>query len=164
MEDPDGKDQRPERTGVIVGKKELYFDQAERMFCKGARASTKSAGYCRYPQKTLYEWKAAGDWGNQKKAHLASQRNVADIMRDRLAEKIRALDGPSFTAGDADEIAKIASTIDRLERNAYDLRAAGVEVMTRFGKYLRSQTDDAAMLQDMGKHIQGFFEYLETNG
>jgi hypothetical protein len=148
---------------VIVGKKEIYYDQAEKMFVEGGQSIDRISGILPVSAKTLYDWKAAGDWGTRKKAHLASRRNVADILRDRLGDKISGLDGMHFSASDADEIAKIAATIDRIERNAYDLRAAGVEVMTRFGKYLRSQTDDAGMLQDISKHIQGFFEYLEVN-
>ncbi len=147
-----------------MGKKELYYDQAERMFVQGGQSIEKISGILPVSMKTLYEWKAAGDWGKRKAAHLASRRNVADILSDRLAEKISALDGVRFSAADADEIAKIAATIDRIRKNAYDLRAAGVEVMTHFGKYLRSQIDDAGYLQDISKHIQGFFEYLEING
>jgi len=146
-----------------VSKREIYYDQAEALFVKSGHSIERISQLLPVSAKTLYEWRQYGDWTTQKKAHLASKRNVADILRDRLAEKIAALESGNFSAGDVDEIAKISATIDRMERNAYDLKAAGVEVMGRFGKYLRATIKDPNHLQEISRHIQGFFEWLETN-
>jgi len=144
-----------------MSKREIYYDQAEGLYVKGGHTIEGISQILPVSAKTLYEWRQYGDWATQKRAHLASKRNVADILRARLAEKIGELETGDFTAGDVDEIAKISATIDRIERQAYDLRAAGVEVMTRFGKYLRAHVEDVGQLQEMSKHIQGFFEWLE---
>lgn len=148
-----------------MSKKEVYYDQAEGLYVTGGHTIERISQILPVSDKTLYGWRQQGDWATQKKAHLASKRNVADILRERLAEKIGALEsGGNFTAGDVDEIAKIASTIDRIERSAYDLSAAAVEVMTRFGKYLRANVKEASQLQEISRHIQGFFEWLEGHG
>ena len=147
-----------------MGKKELYYDQAERLFCEGGHPIERIAELLPVSAKTLYGWKKLGDWGRRRKAHLASRRNVADILRQRLEEKIAEIEGRGFTAGDADEIAKISATIDRIEKSAYDLRAASVEVMERFGKYLRGSVKDTNELQQISRYIQGFFTWLETYG
>lgn len=146
-----------------MSKKQLYYDQAEGLYVTGGHTVEKISQILPVSAKTLYQWRQHGDWTTQRKAHLASKRNVADILRERLSEKIGDLESGRFTAGDVDEIAKIASTIDRIERSAYDLRAAGVEVMTRFGKYLRANIKDSGQLQEISRHIQGFFEYLEQH-
>jgi len=147
-----------------VSKKELYYDQAERLYVQGGHSIEKIGQILPVSVKTLYQWKSHGDWGTRKRAHLASRRNVADILRDRLEEKIGEVDGRTFTAADADEISKISATIDRIEKSAYDLRAVSVEVMQRFGKYLRANLKDGNELQRISKYIQGFFEWLEVNG
>jgi len=146
-----------------MSKKELYYDQAEGLYVTGGHSIEKISEILPVSDKTLYQWRQDGDWATQRKAHLASKRNVADILRERLSEKIGQLESGNFTAGDVDEISKIAATIDRIERSAYDLRAAGVEVMTRFGKYLRANIKDVGQLQEISRHIQGFFEWLEGN-
>ena len=147
-----------------MGKRELYYDQAERLFCEGGHTIERISQILPVSGKTLYEWKKYGDWGTRKRAHLASRRNVADILRHRLEEKIGELEGQSFTAADADEIAKISATIDRIERSAYDLRTAGVEVMERFGRYLRAYIKDVNEIQQVSRYIQGFFAWLEVYG
>ena len=147
-----------------MSKKELYYDQAERLYVQGGHSIEKIGQLLPVSVKTLYQWKQYGDWGTRKRAHLASRRNVADILRDRLEEKIGEMDGRTFTAADADEISKISATIDRIEKSAYDLRAVSVEVMQRFGKYLRANLKDGNELQRISKYIQGFFEWLEANG
>lgn len=146
-----------------MSKREIYYDQAEALYVQSGHSIERIAELLPVSAKTLYEWRQYGDWPTQRKAHLASRRNVADILRERLAEKIANLETGLFSAGDVDEIAKIAATIDRMEKNAYDLKAAGVEVMGRFGKYLRSVIKDPGQLQEMSRHIQGFFEWLEAN-
>jgi len=147
-----------------LGKKELYYDQAERLYVQGGHSIERISQILPVSAKTLYEWKKYGDWGTRKRAHLASRRNVADILRQRLEEKIGEFEGKTFTSGDADEISKISATIDRIEKSAYDLRAVSVEVMERFGKYLRANLKDTNELQRISKYIQGFFEWLELNG
>ena len=147
-----------------MSKKELYYDQAERLYVQGGHSIERVSQILPVSAKSLYQWKQYGDWGTRKRAHLASRRNVADILRQRLEEKIGEFEGKTFTAADADEISKISATIDRIEKNAYDLRAVSVEVMERFGKYLRANLKDANELQRISKHIQGFFEWLEANG
>lgn len=147
-----------------MAKQEIYYDQAEKLYVQGGRSIEHIASTLPVSAKTLYQWKKKGDWATRKRAYLASRRNVADILRERLEEKIAGLEGSRFTSADADEIAKISATIDRIERSAYDLRSAAVEVMERFGKYLRSRIQDANDLQQISRHIQGFFEWLEING
>lgn len=147
-----------------MGKKELYYDQAERLYVQGGHSIERISQILPVSAKSLYQWKQYGDWGTRKRAHLASRRNVADILRQRLEEKIGEFEGRTFTAADADEISKISATIDRIEKSAYDLRAVSVEVMERFGKYLRANLKDTNELQRISKYIQGFFEWLETNG
>ena len=147
-----------------MAKKEIYYDQAEKLFVDGGHPIERVSEILPVSKKTLYQWKQQGDWGNRKKAHLASRRNVADILRQRLEEKIGEIDGRSFTSGDADEISKIMATITRMEKDAYDLRTAAVEVMERFGRYLRAHGKDPSELQQISRHIQGFFEWLEANG
>ena len=147
-----------------MSKKELYYDQAERLYVQGGHSIERVSQILPVSAKTLYQWTQYGDWGTRKRAHLASRRNVADILRQRLEEKIGEFEGKTFTAADADEISKISATIDRIEKSAYDLRAVSVEVMDRFGKYLRANLKDTNELQRISKYIQGFFEWLEING
>ena len=142
-------------------KRDLYYDQAEKLFCEAHKSIEQIAEILPVTAKTLYEWKQYGDWTTRKKAYLASRRNVADILREKLEEKIGLLDGSGITAADTDEIAKIAATIDRMERQAYDLRTVAVEVMERFGRYLRASIQDPGELKTISGHIQGFFEWLE---
>jgi hypothetical protein len=148
-----------------MAKQELYYDQAEKLFINGGHSLERIAEVLPVSAKTLYQWKKKGDWGNRKRAHLASHRNVGEILRQRLEDKIAEIDGRGFSPGDADEISKITASIARIERSDYDLKAASVEIMARFGKYLRKRGDiDAGELQQIGKYIQGFFEWLEING
>ena len=62
-----------------------------------------------------------------------------------------------------DEITKIIVLIDRLGGQAWDMRAASLEVMDRFSDFLRGYVQDQDELKRISFRVQEFFRKLEDD-
>lgn len=143
-----------------MGKEAIYYDEAERLYTYG-RTLEEIAGILPVSIASLSRWKRKGDWETKRKAALASTRTVAESLREVLLSKIKGiLAEGNLSAGQADEIAKISATIERMERGSYNFLAAAVEVMRRYTDWAKRnlQEDD---IKRLAGWIQDWFREIE---
>ncbi len=60
-----------------------------------------------------------------------------------------------------EELTKIVTLIDRLCSQGLDIRAAALEVMDRFGDFLRGWVTDQEELKRISQRVDEFFKQLE---
>jgi len=143
-----------------VSKESTYYDEAERLYTFG-RTLQEIAGLLPVSIASLSRWKTKGDWETKRKAALASNRTVAESLREVLRGKVEGiLAKGDISASQTDEIAKILAAIDRMERGSYNFLAAAVEVMRRFTEWLRKETGPEER-ELVGKWIQAWFKAIE---
>ncbi len=137
-------------------KESTYYDEAERLYTFG-RTFEEIAGILPVSVASLSRWCSKGDWKTKRKAALSSTRTVAESLREVLQMKVNSiLTAGTLDRSQADEIAKISATIERMERGSYDFLGAAVEVMRRFSDWLRPncRPDERQLIS---KKIQEWF-------
>jgi hypothetical protein len=63
-----------------------------------------------------------------------------------------------------EELTKIITLMDRLCSQGWNIRAAALEVMDRFGDFLRRWVGDPEELKRISLRMQEFFHRLEEEG
>lgn len=106
-------------------------------------------------------WAALGHWDQRRKAWLSDARGAAASLREVLGQKVEAIlaTGDLDKAG-ADELAKIAGALAKLEGSSYDLRAAAVEVIERLAKFTASRETDVERREWLSDLLDAFFAAL----
>jgi hypothetical protein len=146
-----------------LGKERLYYEEARRLFLAGHSLKRIQESL---PEKvsstTLSKWRGKGGWDKEFAAVLANRREVGEILRETLIEKIRAIrETRELNAADFDAVAKATVSIERLERGAYDLRTAALGVMAAFTAWLKQQDLGAGELAAVGERLRAWFKSLE---
>ena len=93
-----------------------------------------------------------------------SPRWLGEALKGILREKT----GNLLVRGDLkpqelDELTKIITLIDRLCSQGLDIRAAALEVMGRFGDFLRGWVTDQEERQRIMQRVEEFFRQLEED-
>ncbi|MCX5891946.1 MAG: hypothetical protein NTW80_03075, partial [Deltaproteobacteria bacterium] len=114
--------------------------------------------------QTLKRWHSEGQWEEKRRLVPVSPRWLGEALKGILREKT----GNLLAKGDLkppelDELSKIITLIDRLCSQGLDIRAAALEVMDRFGEFLRSLVDQEE-LQRISHRVEEFFRKLEDDG
>jgi hypothetical protein len=111
--------------------------------------------------------------GRQRLAALAARgtppagdpRGAAARLRRVLERKVERLTaGGDLDRRQAEELAKIASALARLEGAGYDLRAAAVEVMGRFASFVARREKDPGLCLRLADLMESFLAGLEGEG
>lgn len=99
-------------------------------------------------------------WG----AGLAEPRGAAARLRQVLRTKVERITSSSpddMNHKQCDEIAKIASALDKLERAGLDLRLAGCEVIGRLAAFVAASEPDPERRSWLAGVLTGFLNKLE---
>ncbi len=83
------------------------------------------------------------------------------ILRERTGNLLVRGD---LKSQELDELSKIITLIDRLCSQGMDIRAAALEVMDRFGDFLRGWVTDQEELKRISQRVDEFFRQLEDEG
>lgn len=143
-----------------MSKEEVYYEEARRLYLTG-KTLQQIAEFMPVSYASLSAWKRKGDWGAEKAAQV-NVRSVADTLRAVLEAKVNKIVAKGdLDRAEADEIAKIAATIERLGQSTYSLRSAAVEVMRHFTAWAKGQLTDRAEAQRLAELVQNWFRELE---
>jgi hypothetical protein len=151
------------RKSKRKGKRELYFEEAQSLFLAG-RELAEIVRLLPVALQTLKRWHVEGQWEEKRRQVPVSPRWLAEALKGILREKT----GNLLAKGDLkpqelDELTKIITLIDRLCSQGLDIRAAALEVMDRFGDFLRSWVTDQEELKRMTGRVDEFFRQLEED-
>lgn len=147
-----------------LGKKELYLEAAQSLFLAGKELA-EIAGLLPVALQTLKRWHQEGQWEEKRRQVPVSPRWLGEALKGLLREKT----GNLLIKGDLkpqelDELTKIITLIDRLCSQGLDIRAAALEVMDRFGDFLRRGVTDQEELKRISQRVDEFFRQLEEDG
>jgi len=147
-------------------KEEAYFPEAERLYIK-ENLTIKQIIASGIPvcENTLYDWKKKGGWEEKRRAHLASPRDLAALMRASLDIYLKTLEEQAqkgvLDHATFDGISKAVAAIKAVERQGADIRMMSVEVMRHYTDFLNAQEIPAGELQLHGERIRAYFQSLE---
>jgi len=152
------------RKKARPGKRELYCEEAQSLFLAG-KTLEEIAEYFPVAFKTLKAWQEEGQWEEKRRQVPVSPRWLGEALKGLLREKA----GKLLVKGDLkpqelEEITRIITVMDRLCSQGWDLRAAALEVMDRFGDFLRGWVTDPEELKRISQRMQEFFRRLEEEG
>ena len=145
-------------------KRELYFEDARSLFLAGKELE-EIAALLPVALQTLRSWHVEGQWEEKRRQVPVSPRWLGEALKGILREKT----GNLLVRGDLkpqelDELSKIVTLIDRLGSQGVDIRAAALEVMDRFGDFLRGGVTDQEELKRISQRVDEFFRQLEDDG
>jgi len=146
------------------GKRELYFEDAQSLFLAGKELE-EIAGLLPVALQTLKRWHQEGQWEEKRRQVPVSPRWLGEALKGILREKTgNLLIRGDLKSQELDEVAKIITLIDRLCSQGLDIRAAALEVMDRFGDFLRGGVTNQEELKRISQRVDEFFRQLEEDG
>jgi len=147
-----------------TGKRELYLEEAQSLYLAG-KSLKEIQEIFPVALTTLQRWRREGQWDEKKLQVRVSPRWLGEALKGLLREKTgRLLIQGELKPQELDELTKIITLIDRLCSQGFDLKAASLEVMDRFRKFLQGWVTDPEELKIFTARIQEFFRNLEHEG
>lgn len=118
---------------------------------------------------TLGRWVAAGGWQEQRAAANITRPELVNKLLhtiDRLIEQVNTSDDPEAMAGLGDKLAKLSTTIERLDKKASIVDV--IEVFMAFSKWMqfRMSFDDGItpeLLKTINKYHDLYINELLQN-
>ena len=149
------------RKGKRPGKRELYYEEARSLYLSG-KSIEEIGKMLPVALKTLKSWQKQGLWEEKRQLGLCSPRTLEEALKRILRQKTgRLLAKGDLKTAELEELTKLITIIDRLGKQAGDLKVAALEVMDHFGGFLRRQVQDSGELRRLSRLIQEFFQQLE---
>ncbi len=146
------------------GKREIHFEEAQSLFLAG-KSLEEIQGLLPVSMVTLKRWQQEGQWDEKRRQVPVSPRWLGEALKGILREKTgKLLAKGDLEPKELEALTKILTLIDRLCSQGWDLRAAALEVMDRFGQFLRSWVTDPEELKRITHQMQEFFRNLEEEG
>jgi hypothetical protein len=151
----------PNKKKTRKGKRDLYWEDAQSLFLAG-KSLEEIAALLPVALITLKRWHQEGQWEEKRRQVPVSPRWLGEALKGILREKAgRLIVQGDLKPQELDEITKIVTLLDRLCSQGWDLRAAALEVMDRFGDFLRGWVTDQEELKRISHRVQEFFRQLE---
>jgi len=152
------------RKKTRKGKRELYCEEAQSLFLAG-KTLEEIKELLPVALQTLKTWQAQGQWEEKRRQVPVSPRWLGEALKGILREKAgKLLAKGDLKPQELEEITKIVTLIDRLCSQGWDIRAAALEVMDRFGDFLRGWVPDQEEVKRISQRMQEFFRRLEDEG
>jgi transcriptional regulator with XRE-family HTH domain len=144
-----------------VGKERDFYDVTEEQYVKRGKSLQEISELIGVSATTLSKWKAKGDWGKKRKDYLTRTRSgPVQRLRDKLFQLLD--DTKELDAKTVDQISKIVAAIEKID-GGRDVLGSTIEVMDRFGKYIRENEKDEAFVGQLTEHMQGFFSHVKVS-
>lgn len=120
-------------------------------------------------QQTVTKWVNTGGWQEQRAAqNITRPELVNKLLRtiDKMIDSVNVSENPDVANGLGDKLAKLAATIERLDKKASIVDA--IEVFMAFGKWLQyqAQFDDSItpeLMKKIMKYQDQYINYLMQN-
>ncbi len=127
----------------------------------GGHSLEQAAAEAGAPLKRVRAWAAAGGWDARRRAWLSDPRGAAASLRQVLGHKVEAILAlGDLDKGQADELAKIAAALAKLENTGYDLKAAAVEIGERLARFAAGWESAGERRAWLGDLLDAFFAAL----
>jgi hypothetical protein len=143
------------------GKRELYCEDARSLFLAGKELA-EIRELLPVSLQTLKRWHQEGQWEEKRCQVPVSPRWLGEALKGIMREKTgKLLARGDLKPQELEELAKLMTLIDRLCSQGQDIRAAALEVMDRFGEFLRAWVTDQEELKRISQRVDEFFRQLE---
>jgi hypothetical protein len=152
------------RKKTRQGKRELYLEEAQSLFLAG-KTLEEIKELLPVTLQTLRRWQKEGEWEEKRRQVPVNPRWLGEALKGILREKTgRLLANGDLNPQKLEELTQIITLIDRLCSQGWDLRAAALEVMDRFGNFLKTGVTDQQELKRIARRMHEFFRDLEEAG
>jgi hypothetical protein len=138
-----------------------FYDTAEQMFLSGMEIKA-IADELMVNEKKLYRWRKEGSWEAKRQAALENPKTIGEMLREVLRSKVsNILQAGDISVGEAEELAKISTLIEKIEKESYQFMTAAVEVMRNFTDYIKVKCSDQEEYMLISHWVQGWFRSLK---
>lgn len=154
----------------MISKKELEDrrEYARLLYMQGDQQKLIAEKVGVSPQ-TVTKWVNAGGWQEQRAAkNITRPELVNKLLRtiDKMIDSVEVSENPDVANGLGDKLAKIAATIEKLDKKASVVDA--IEVFMAFGKWLQfqAQFDESItpeLMKKIMKYQDQYVNYLMQN-
>jgi len=149
------------RKKIRQGKRDLYFDDAQSLYLAG-KGLEEIQELLPLAPTTLKHWHKEGQWEEKRRQVPVSSRWLGEALKGILREKAgKMLEKGDLKPQELEELTKLLTLIDRMGSQGWDLRTAALEVMDRFGAFIRGWVTDPEELRRLTTMMQEFFRKLE---
>jgi hypothetical protein len=149
------------RKKTRQGKRELYFEDAQSLYLAG-KGLEEIQELLPVALTTLKHWHKGSQWEEKRRQVPVSSRWLGEALKGILRGKTGKMLGKGdLKPQELDELTKLITLIDRMGSQGMDLRTAALEVMDRFGAFLRGWVTDPEELRRHTMMMQEFFRKLE---
>jgi hypothetical protein len=142
-------------------KRELLCNEAQSLFTAGWELE-KISETLSVSVSILKKWQSVGHWEKKKELVTEHPKLIGEALKGLVKQKVKDLLGnpDQLNVCNIDELHKIINLIERLQEQAWDERAAVVEVMSLFGNFARRQVEEEE-LRLLVRLMEKFFEEME---
>lgn len=154
----------------MISKKELEDrrEYARLLYMQGDQQKLIAEKVGVSPQ-TVTKWVSTGGWQEQRAAkNITRPELVNKLLRtiDKMIDSVDVAENPDVANGLGDKLAKIAATIEKLDKKASVVDA--IEVFMAFGKWLQfqAQFDESItpeLMKKIMKYQDQYINYLMQN-
>lgn len=143
-------------------KRDRYFEEAQSLYLSGLGLA-EIGELLPVAVRTLRRWRQEGLWEQKKGLLTEHPRLMSEALKGLLRRKLQDLlaRGDLETAA-VEELHRLTAIIGRLEEQAWDERAAVVEVMGLFGDFVRRRVRDKEELRRWAALVEEFFQEIEA--
>jgi len=144
-------------------QQEKYYEEAQAWYLINKDLQT-IASLVNLPVETIERWHREGHWEEKKEQAKSSPRWLAEALKGLWREKtLRLLSQGDLKPAEVEELNKIALLIERMLGQAWDLKAAALEVMDRFCDFIRQRVDDPEEIKRFAGWLWEFYQELEED-
>lgn len=143
-------------------KKDLFYNEAQSLYTAGWKLE-KISETLSVSLPTLRKWQAFGHWDRKRELVTEHPKLMGEALRGLVKQKVKNLlsNQEEINICNIEELSKIIGLIERLEEQAWDERAAVVEVMSLFGNFVRRQVEEQQEMKLLVTLMKKFFEEME---
>jgi len=146
-------------------KKDLYYDEAERLYVSAGLPVPRIFDVLRraVSMTTLYKWRRDGGWQQQRQDY----RSTADKAVASLRAKIINISAKLDRAGRDEDVARIADTLSKLDKvldrfdRKRDVYGETIRVLDSLVEWMR-QRDDREGLEALESRIGDYAQHVAT--
>jgi len=143
-----------------VAKYSTYGMDAERLYVREGKTIEELHQILGISRTTFIKWKEKYKWDAKRKVYLSTPRATIDTLERVLAKKVEQIDTmqvDEINQTVTDGLVKLMAAVRRAKKEV-SFRSQSINVMGRFGPFVKNKEKDRVKVEWLTKMMQAFFE------
>lgn len=148
-----------------MGKYATYGVDSERLYVREGKTVEEIHQILGLSRTTIIKWKKKGKWDAKRKAYLSTPRATVDTLERVLAKKVEQVDQmepEEINQTVTDGLVKLMAAVRRAKKEVH-FRSEAINVMARFGPFVRDREKDKGKVEWLTKMMRAFFEDIRDD-